>query len=281
MQSGVYLLFKPCPRRPDLNQPSPTRKLSLEAKISIVGCVYLVVVLTYQTLRFSQAPGGLPAELYGVIPFVLVFLLAALGVWKKPRAGFITAVAISAVSLILVGPNLSIAQAPSLESFLAGGASIDGAMFVVLFFSLFGARGAWGKGAPGGARSFKLGRWAGIGALIFLLFFVAAGAALGSTQSAGVTNTGQADIVIAPGSGFLTSHQFYVPDSFTAKVGQAVTWKNLDNVPHTITSNAGLFASGNMDAGGVYSYTFKQPGTYYFSCDYHAWMVGRVVVSAS
>jgi plastocyanin len=251
-----------------------------EGKISIVGCVYLAVVLTYQTLRFYGAPGGLPPTLLFVIPFVLVFLLAALGVWRKPKAGFITEVAICAVSLLLVGPNLSLAQSPSVESVLVGGAAFDGALFLTLFFSLFGARAAWSKGAPAKAQSFRLGRKAGIGALVLLLLFISLGAAYGSTQTAEPTNTGQAGVIIAMGSGYLTSSQFYVPQSFQAHVGQTVTWKNLDNIPHTVTSSTGLFMSGNMNPGASYSYTFNHPGTYYYSCDYHSWMAGSIVVSS-
>jgi len=86
---------------------------------------------------------------------------------------------------------------------------------------------------------------------------IALGAILGSTQTT-VSPPGQADIIIALGSGFLTSHQFYLPQTFQAKVGLTVTWKNLDYVPRTVTGNTGLFASGNLDAGGVYSYAFKR-----------------------
>jgi plastocyanin len=269
------------PRATGLTQtPSPTRTLPFEGKVSIAGCLYLAAALTYQTLKFFGAPGGLPWGLLGVIPFVLVFLLAALGVWKKPRAGFITAVAICAVSLLLVGPNLNIAQAPSVESVLVGGASFDGALFLTLFFSLFGARGAWSKSAPAKAQSFRLGRKAGIVALVLLLIFISAGAAYGSTQTAGPANTGQADVIISVGSGYLTSSQFYVPQSFQAHVGQTVIWKNLDNIPHTVTSSTGLFMSGSMNPGASYSYTFNHAGTYYYTCDYHSWMAGSIVVSS-
>ena len=248
--------------------------------MTIAGCLYWALVISYYIVKFSQSPGGITWGSYGFAPFGIAFLMAAIAVWRKPRAGFITAVAVSGVTLPLVGPNLGIAQTLSADGLLAGGATANGILFVVLFFSLFGARSVWRKSNQEGVPPFKLGQKAVIGALIFLLLLVVAGEAFGTAQSTVVTTyAGQANIVIAPGSSFLTSDRFYLPQNFQAKVGQAVVWKNLDNAPHTVTSNTGLFASGNIDAGGVYNYTFKQPGTYYYSCDYHGWMVGSIVVS--
>jgi plastocyanin len=278
-QGSIYS-HKPVPQRQGLTQtPSPTGALSLERKVSIASCTYLSAVLTYDSLlKFVSSPGGIPAVLYFSIPFILVFLLAAVGVWKKPKAGLITAVATSGVSLILIGPNLSLGERLSVEGLLAGGAIVNGVLFVTLFFSLFGARASFAKAPPSAGASFRPGRKTGIGATIFLLIFTALGVAYGSTQTIGIANTGQADVVIAPGAGYITSSQFYVPQTLQVKAGQAVTWKNLDNTPHTITSETGLFASGNIDVGGVYSYTFTHPGTYYYTCDYHSWMTGSIVV---
>ena len=257
------------------------RGLSVESSVSILGCLYLAVVTTYYSLKFLSAPGGIPIGLYGVIPFVVVFVLAALGVRFKPRAGYITALAIAALTLLLLSTNLNLAEELSPEGLLTGGATYFGVLFITLFFALFGARGAWSKSRPAGTFNFKLGRKAGIGALVFLVLFMSLGVAYGTTQTTNVTNTGQASVVIAPGAGYITSHNFYLPATFQAKVGQAVIWKNLDNIPHTITSDSGLFMSGNLGAGATYSYTFTKPGTYYYSCDYHTWMTGAIVVTST
>ncbi len=240
----------------------------------------MAVVVTYYTLKLSSAPGGIPTGFYAVIPFVMVFLLAALGIRFKPRAGYITAIAIATVILLLLGPSLNLAEELSPEGLLTGGATFIGVLFITLFFALFGARGAWSKSRPAGASRFKLGRKAGAGALVFLAIFMVLGIAYGTTQATNATNTGQASVVMAPGAGYLTSHNFYIPATFDVKVGQTVTWKNLDNVPHTVTSNTGLFQSGNIDAGATYSYTFAKPGTYYYTCDYHTWMTGAIVVTS-
>lgn len=254
---------------------------SLERRVTIAGCLYWAAALTYYFVKFSQSPGGIPASLYGFAPFIIVFALAAVGVWMKPLAGFITAVAISGVSLILVGPSLGIAQSLSAEGLLFGGATANAVLFLVLFFSLFGFRETWRKGIPEGAKPFRIGRSVGIGAFVFLALFVAMGVAFGNSQNNVAANTGQADVVIASGSAYITNDRFYLPSIIEVRAGQSVTWKNLDTAPHTITSDSGLFQSGNIGDGATYTFTFAQPGTYHYICDYHPWMVGTIVVSSA
>jgi plastocyanin len=59
-------------------------------------------------------------------------------------------------------------------------------------------------------------------------------------------------------------------------------WTNNDNSIHTVTSTtAGLFDSGNLNAGQSWTYTFQTPGTYQYRCIYHAWMAGTVIVTAA
>ncbi len=253
---------------------------SLESLVPILGSLYWATLLSYYFAKFAQAPGGIPPSLLGFAPFVIVFLVGALGVWRKPKAGYATTAAISGVSLILVGPNLGIGEALSPEGFLTGGATANGILIVTLLFSLLGARGTWKKAAPTAGRPFKPGRRAGIGALALIFLFIAVGVVYAGANPTGTSNTGQADIVIAPGAAYITSNQFYLPSTFNAKVGQTVVWKNLDLNPHTITSDNGLFQSGNMDRNAAFSFTFTKAGTYSYSCDYHPWMTGRIVVSS-
>jgi len=71
----------------------------------------------------------------------------------------------------------------------------------------------------------------------------------------------------------------YYPASVTIKPGQTVTWRNDDvQYSHTVTSTKNLFSSGNMDRGVVWSYTFAKPGTYPYTCKYHPFMQGTVIV---
>lgn len=61
-------------------------------------------------------------------------------------------------------------------------------------------------------------------------------------------------------------------------VGTTVTWRNDDTVPHTVTSDAGLFDSGNLDPGQTFTHTFELTGNFPYHCEIHPTMRGRVLV---
>ena len=68
------------------------------------------------------------------------------------------------------------------------------------------------------------------------------------------------------------------PTPLTVKAGSTVTWTNMDDEPHTVVSDAGVFKSGGMDTNESFSYKFDKPGTYHFTCSIHPRMVGTIVV---
>jgi plastocyanin len=70
----------------------------------------------------------------------------------------------------------------------------------------------------------------------------------------------------------------FTPNSVTVSAGATVTWSNLDDEPHTVVSDAGLFRSGAMDTNESFSFKFDKPGTYHFTCSIHPRMVGTIVV---
>jgi plastocyanin len=71
----------------------------------------------------------------------------------------------------------------------------------------------------------------------------------------------------------------FSPTTVTIKAGQSVEWVNNDSSPHTITSDTGLFDSGNESSGQSYSHKFDKPGTYAYHCAYHPNMKGTVIVT--
>jgi plastocyanin len=71
----------------------------------------------------------------------------------------------------------------------------------------------------------------------------------------------------------------YSPDPIEISVGTTVTWTNLDTAPHTVSQVGGGFESGRMDQGATFSFTFTEPGTYEYFCQFHPNMKGTVVVS--
>jgi plastocyanin len=68
------------------------------------------------------------------------------------------------------------------------------------------------------------------------------------------------------------------PTPLTVKAGSTVTWTNLDDEPHTVVSDTGLFKSGGMDTSESFSFKFDKPGIYHFSCSIHPRMVGTILV---
>lgn len=60
--------------------------------------------------------------------------------------------------------------------------------------------------------------------------------------------------------------------------GSTVTWVNQDEEPHTVTSEAGLFASGGLDTGQKFSFKFDKPGVYKYRCSIHPQMTATVTV---
>jgi plastocyanin len=69
----------------------------------------------------------------------------------------------------------------------------------------------------------------------------------------------------------------FSPASLTVKVGTTVTWKNHDDIPHTVVS-AGKFRSKTLDTDDGFSFTFTTAGDYKYFCSLHPHMTGMIKV---
>jgi plastocyanin len=69
----------------------------------------------------------------------------------------------------------------------------------------------------------------------------------------------------------------FSPARLTIKTGTAVTWKNQDDIPHTVAS-AGKFKSKALDTDDSYSFTFTAAGDYTYFCSLHPHMTGTIKV---
>jgi plastocyanin len=49
------------------------------------------------------------------------------------------------------------------------------------------------------------------------------------------------------------------PQSISVSAGTTVTWKNRDDIPHTVVSTEGAFESRVMDTGETFCFTFENP----------------------
>ena len=74
----------------------------------------------------------------------------------------------------------------------------------------------------------------------------------------------------------------FTPQNVTVVIGvnNTVTWTNNDpaGIPHTVTSNDGLFNSNTL--AGPFTCTFLSPGVYWYRCYFHPLMVGAVIVKS-
>jgi plastocyanin len=79
---------------------------------------------------------------------------------------------------------------------------------------------------------------------------------------------------------FVTIAEFaFGPQELAVAAGTTVTWTNEDWAPHTVTAEDGSFDSGRLDQGASFEYTFDEPGTFAYHCNYHPGMVGSIVVT--
>ena len=69
----------------------------------------------------------------------------------------------------------------------------------------------------------------------------------------------------------------FEPAQLTVKIGTTVTWKNRDDIPHTVVS-AGKFRSKTLDTDDSYSFTFASVGDYKYFCSLHPHMTGMIKV---
>jgi len=69
----------------------------------------------------------------------------------------------------------------------------------------------------------------------------------------------------------------FSPAQPVVKPGTTVTWKNQDDIPHTVVS-AGKFKSKALDTDDSYSFTFTAAGDYTYFCSLHPHMTGTIKV---
>jgi plastocyanin len=71
------------------------------------------------------------------------------------------------------------------------------------------------------------------------------------------------------------------PTVLHVTAGQTVTWKNLDDVVHTVTSGFGGWASQTLQPSNTFSHRFDKAGTYTYYCMLHPNMGGVIDVRDS
>lgn len=78
----------------------------------------------------------------------------------------------------------------------------------------------------------------------------------------------------------------YDPGVVTVSPESVITWTNMDNTAHTVTSGnpsdnqtGTIFDSGMIGPRATYSFIFLNPGKYDYFCSIHPWMTGEIIVT--
>jgi len=103
-----------------------------------------------------------------------------------------------------------------------------------------------------------------------LLIFTILTILLGCSKSKDTTTPGANEVLIQSFA--------FSPSTITVSVNTTITWTNKDAAAHTVTSDNGLFDSGNMNTDATYSHQFTTAGTFPYHCTYHSNMLARVIV---
>lgn len=69
------------------------------------------------------------------------------------------------------------------------------------------------------------------------------------------------------------------PNTLTSLPGIKITWTNVDTIVHSVVSDDGTsFNSGNISAGGTYTFTTSALGTIDYHCGIHPTVKGIIYV---
>jgi len=103
--------------------------------------------------------------------------------------------------------------------------------------------------------------------VVFLILAISSGC----SKSDNTTQTPGASEV------FIQSFAF-TPPAITVSVNTTITWTNKDAAAHTVTSDIGLFDSGNLNTNETFSRKFTTTGTFNYHCTNHPTMTAKVIV---
>lgn len=68
------------------------------------------------------------------------------------------------------------------------------------------------------------------------------------------------------------------PPTLTVRRGDRVTWVNKDLFPHTASATSKAFDSRSIAPSGSWTYVAGRPGSYPYTCSFHATMTGTLTV---
>lgn len=100
-----------------------------------------------------------------------------------------------------------------------------------------------------------------------------------SNNSASTSRSSSASSQSSQAVQAVISNFAFQPAVLQIKKGTTVTWTNQDTAPHTVTGDFSGPASGLLQKGQTYSYTFNTMGAFPYHCIPHPGMRGTVIVT--
>ena len=91
-----------------------------------------------------------------------------------------------------------------------------------------------------------------------------------------ITTIGQ---VKAANNAVSISNFTFAPAENKIHVGDTVTFKNEDDIPHQVIASDGSFKGKALDTGDMSVFTFTTAGEFGYFCGLHPHMVGKVIVT--
>lgn len=70
----------------------------------------------------------------------------------------------------------------------------------------------------------------------------------------------------------------FQPAEIQVPVGTTVTFKNADDIPHSVVAADGSFHSKALDTDDQFSFTFTKSGEFVYYCGLHPHMQGKITV---
>lgn len=70
----------------------------------------------------------------------------------------------------------------------------------------------------------------------------------------------------------------FKPTQVSVAKGATVTFRNVDDIPHSVVASDGSFHSKALDTGDEFTHTFTASGEFAFFCGLHPFMRGKVTV---
>lgn len=70
----------------------------------------------------------------------------------------------------------------------------------------------------------------------------------------------------------------FSPTRLIVRAGSTITVTNTDSTAHTVTASSGAFDTGTLKPGQSTHFILKTPGTYTYTCQFHAFMTGTIKV---